>query len=61
MLPYDRGSVSIDGTRITGAGVDRAVVFQQASLLPWLTISGNVRYGMELHQRFDRTTMRERT
>ena len=61
LLPYDRGTVSIDGRQIHGAGVDRAVVFQQASLLPWRTIAGNVRYGMELHKRFDRATMKERT
>jgi ABC-type nitrate/sulfonate/bicarbonate transport system ATPase subunit len=61
LLPYEVGSVSIDGRRIEGAGTDRAVVFQHASLLPWRTIAGNVRYGMELHKRFDTETMRERT
>ena len=61
LLPYDLGTVSIDGARIDGPGVDRAVVFQNASLLPWRTIAGNVRYGMELHKRFDRQTMSERT
>jgi NitT/TauT family transport system ATP-binding protein len=61
LLPYDRGTVAIDGSRIHGPGVDRAVVFQHASLLPWRTIAGNVRYGMELQKRFDETTMRERT
>ena len=60
LLPYDRGTLTIDGTRIDGPGVDRAVVFQHASLLPWRTIAGNVRYGMELQQRFDATAMRER-
>src|SRR5216117_1679921 len=60
LLPYEVGSVSIDGKRIEGAGTDRAVVFQHASLLPWRTIAGNVRYGMELHKRFDTETMRER-
>ena len=30
-----------------GPGVDRAVVFQHASLLPWRTIIGNIRYGNE--------------
>jgi NitT/TauT family transport system ATP-binding protein len=53
--------VRIDGTRIQGPGVDRAVVFQHASLLPWRTIAGNVRYGMEMQKRFDTPTMRERT
>jgi len=61
LLRYDLGSVAIDGARIDGPGVDRAVVFQQASLLPWRTVAGNVRYGMELQRRFDAVTMRDRT
>ena len=61
LLPYDLGSVAIDGRRIHGPGVDRAVVFQHSSLLPWRTIAGNVRYGMELQKRFDAAAMRERT
>ncbi len=61
LIPYDLGAVAIDGTRVNGPGVDRAVVFQHASLLPWRTIAGNVRYGMELQKRFDERTMRERT
>ena len=61
LLPYDTGTVSIDGRRIDGPGMDRAVVFQHSSLLPWRTVVGNVRYGMELHKRFDQAMMRERT
>ena len=61
LLPYESGTVAIDGKRIVGAGVDRAVVFQNSSLLPWRTIAGNVRYGMELHKRFDKAEMRDRT
>src|SRR5919202_1636761 len=60
LIPYDTGAVSIDGRKTAGPGVDRAVVFQHASLLPWRTIAGNVRYGMELQKRFDERTMRER-
>jgi len=60
LLPYEEGIVSIDGKQIKGPGVDRAVVFQHSSLLPWRTISGNVRYGMEMQRRFDENTMRER-
>ena len=37
------------------------MVFQHSSLLPWRTIAGNVRYGMELQKRFDAAAMRERT
>ena len=61
LLNYDHGSVAIDGETIRGPGINRAVVFQHASLLPWRTIAGNIRYGMELQKRFDEPTMRERT
>jgi len=61
LLPYEEGTVSIDGKRISGPGVDRAVVFQHSSLLPWRTIAGNIRYGMEMQRRFDEATMHERT
>jgi NitT/TauT family transport system ATP-binding protein len=60
LLPYEEGSVVIDGRRVSGPGTDRAVVFQHASLLPWRTILGNVRYGMEMQRRFDEPAMRER-
>jgi ABC-type nitrate/sulfonate/bicarbonate transport system ATPase subunit len=60
LLPYEEGTVSIDGKRIDGPGVDRAVVFQHSALLPWRTIAGNVRYGMEMQRRFDEATMRQR-
>lgn len=43
------GSVTIDGSPITGPGPDRAVVFQQASLFPWLTVMGNVTLGVKSH------------
>ena len=55
LLRYDagtRGHRREDAS--TGPGVDRAVVFQQSSLLPWRTVAGNVRYGMEMQRRFDR-------
>ena len=61
LLPYEEGNVAIDSKRVSGPGIDRAVVFQHASLLPWRTIAGNVRYGMELQKRFDEATMKERT
>src|ERR1700751_4929520 len=60
LLPYEQGSVSIDGRRVEGPGGDRAVVFQHSSLLPWRTVLGNVRYGMELQKRFDKSTMQQR-
>ena len=61
LLSYEQGNVSIDGKRVAGPGIDRSVVFQHSSLLPWRTIAGNVRYGMEMQRRFDKATMQERT
>jgi len=61
LMRHDGGDVIIDGRTVTAPGVDRAVVFQQASLLPWRTVAGNVRYGMELQKRVDASVMRSRT
>lgn len=43
----DTGDVAIDGTPIHGVGPERAVIFQEPRLLPWLTVLGNVAFGLE--------------
>jgi NitT/TauT family transport system ATP-binding protein len=45
-----RGTMSMDGKEISGPGPDRAVVFQEASLLPWRSVLGNVRFGLEMRR-----------
>ncbi|MEM8802712.1 MAG: ABC transporter ATP-binding protein [Pseudomonadota bacterium] len=37
-----KGSVTYQGTPITGPGPERGVIFQSYSLMPWLTVTGNV-------------------
>jgi NitT/TauT family transport system ATP-binding protein len=48
LLPLKRGRIRLDGKEIKRPGPDRAVVFQQPSLLPWRTVYDNVMYGLEL-------------
>ena len=48
LLDPDSGSVRVDGRTVRGPGLDRAIVFQQPSLLPWRTALRNVQFGLEL-------------
>nr|WP_309099008.1 ABC transporter ATP-binding protein [Fredinandcohnia onubensis] len=42
------GTVYCDNKEITGTGTERGVVFQQYALFPWLTVKGNVEFGLKL-------------
>ena len=48
LLPISSGTLTLNGGAIRRPGRDRAMVFQQPSLLPWRTVLGNVVYGLEL-------------
>ena len=42
LLAPDAGEIVLDGARVTEPGPERGIVFQQYSLLPWMTVRENV-------------------
>ena len=60
LIPITAGTLTLDGRPITKPGEDRAMVFQQPSLLPWRTAVGNVIYGLELQGGLSKQAARER-
>ena len=47
LLPVSMGAVILDKQAVEAPGPDRAVVFQNHSLLPWLTVYENVRLAVD--------------
>ena len=45
----DQGQVLADSKPVTGPGWQRLVMFQEAALFPWLTVFGNVMFGLKLN------------
>ena len=41
------GEILLNGQKITGAGLDRGVVFQDYGLFPWLTAGENIKLALE--------------
>src|SRR5881392_3297799 len=44
----DSGTICADGKPVTGPGRERLVMFQEPALFPWLTVFGNVLFGLKL-------------
>ena len=42
------GQVLVDGHPVQGPGTDRILIFQEHGLFPWLTVAGNVEFGMKM-------------
>jgi nitrate/nitrite transport system ATP-binding protein len=47
LLRPDSGSIVFDGLPVREPGPERGVVFQNYSLLPWLSVFGNVQLGVD--------------
>jgi nitrate/nitrite transport system ATP-binding protein len=63
LVEAEKGGAVLNGREIHGPGPDRAVVFQNHSLLPWLTTFGNVHLAVErvFAAQESRTQLRLRT
>ncbi len=44
----DGGSILLDGEPIQGPGPERAVLFQEPALFPWMSVRANVEYGLRV-------------
>ena len=56
----DRGTVQADGQAISGPGPHRLMMFQEAALFPWLTVLGNVLFGLKLVKGLSASERREK-
>jgi len=46
--PQTSGKVFVDGKPVSGPGTDRILIFQELGLFPWLTVGGNIEFGMKM-------------
>ena len=60
LLKPTGGKILLDGKEVTGPGTDRAMVFQDACLLPWRTVLRNVMFGLECRGLGDGAAEKER-
>jgi nitrate/nitrite transport system ATP-binding protein len=47
LVAPDKGAISLEGREVRKPGPDRGFVFQNYSLLPWLTVAENVALGVD--------------
>jgi NitT/TauT family transport system ATP-binding protein len=58
LIPPTSGQVLVNGRRVIGPGSDRGMVFQGYTLYPWLTVSQNIAFGLQL-RKMPRSEQRE--
>jgi NitT/TauT family transport system ATP-binding protein len=56
----DRGTVQDDGKPIAEPGPHRLMMFQESALFPWLTVLGNVLFGLKLSNGLSASERREK-
>ncbi len=58
LLRPSSGTVEMDGKVITEPGPDRAVVFQQDAVFPWMNVEDNISFGLKV-QKKDKKVIKE--
>ncbi len=48
MVQADHGTIRLDGKEVSQPGPDRAVVFQDHGLFPWLSAAENIAFGLKM-------------
>lgn len=48
LIPPTTGEILVDGEKLTGPGPKIGMVFQKATLFPWLTVEDNVSYSLRM-------------
>lgn len=59
LIPYDEGSVTLDGEQVEGPNPKIGMVFQKLGLMPWKTVMENVELGPKMRG-IDVKTRREK-
>ncbi len=59
LMSQSSGEVLVDGKPVSRPGPDRGVIFQQYALFPWMTVRGNVEFGLKL-QKLGKVERRQR-
>ncbi len=51
LMPYEGDSVQVAGKEVSGSVEEAGIVFQTSNLLPWRTVTGNLKLGLEVGKR----------
>lgn len=51
---YDEGTVTVHGQPVIGPGPDRAIIFQQYALYPWMTVKKNIEFPLKFMKKTEK-------